>query len=49
MTLHCERCKKNTLHRKVTEVSQPNDPFTYLACYDCGEIHPQSFTKPQVK
>ena len=39
MILNCTRCKKDTLHRSVTEESYPSDPFTYKVCNDCGEIY----------
>jgi hypothetical protein len=39
MTLYCEKCKKDTLHRNVTEESFPGDPFTYKVCDDCEEIY----------
>lgn len=49
MIKYCSRCKTDTPHRKITERSQPDDPFTYLACNDCGEIHPLSFGKGNLK
>jgi uncharacterized Zn finger protein len=49
MILYCNRCKGDTLHRRVTERSDPDDPFTYIACYECGEIHPKSFTNTYLK